>query len=110
MQLEYICMKLIGTKFFGVGAFFCSFYADLRRIAYTRGCAYVMSSFANDHKCIVKNKYNHAKTRFLILDNAKRLKENPVVFASATHVTAPCSQQLRMSTHQSPFADENGIS
>jgi hypothetical protein len=62
-----------------------------------------MCSFAYDHKCIVKNVYHHAKARFLIVDNAKRLKENPVFFASATHVIAPCYQQLQLSTRQSPL-------
>jgi hypothetical protein len=47
--------------------------------------------------------YHHAKARFLIVDNAKRLEENPVVFASATHVIAPCYQQVQLSTRPSPL-------
>ena len=37
VQLEYICMKPIKTKFFGVGAiFFCSVHADQRGIVHIR--------------------------------------------------------------------------
>jgi len=99
MQTEYIYVKLIETTFLGVGAIFYSVCADLRRIVYTRGCACVC--------CVpsliiisasLKNVCHNAKTLFLIVDNAKLLKEIRVVFASATHVIAPCSQQLQLST------------
>ena len=45
----------------------------------------------------------HAKASSLVIDNSESLKENPFVFASATHVIAPCYQQLQLSTRQSPL-------